>query len=124
MTPIVIAISLGMDTAIDMLLLFMYLCAVTMRLAYFNVYALKKETNKPLKYYNGLPVSYVSSILPLIILSMNTLFNQNLLILRLTFIILTLLYILKIRIPKPNGKWYYIIPIIALGLMALILLFI
>lgn len=113
-----------MNKTIDICIFLIYIFAVTMRLAYFNTYALKKDNNKPLKYYNGLPVTYVSSILPLIILVMMTFFGQNLLLLRITFVLLSLLYLLKIKIPKPIGIWYYIIPIIAIILIILILIFI
>lgn len=113
-----------MNQYIDIFLFLLYLFAVTMRLAYFNICVLKKEDNTPLKYYTGLPVTYVSSILPLVILVMIIFFNKNLLVLRLAFALLTLFYVLKIRIPKPMGKWYYIIPLIAVILVVLILIFI
>jgi len=52
-TPIVIGISLGMTETIDVCLFLLYIMAVTMRLAYFNISVLKKEDNRPLKYYTG-----------------------------------------------------------------------
>ena len=123
-TPIVIGVSIGMNTAIDIALFLAYIFAATMRLAYFNICALKKEDNKPLKHYTGLPVTYVSSILPTVILIMIVFFNSNLLLLRLAFAALTILYILKIKIPKPMGKWYYIFPIMGVIVITLIAIFI
>lgn len=122
-TPIVIALSLGMNETIDVFLFLLYLFAVTMRLAYFNTSVIKKEDNKPLKYYTGLPVTYVASILPIIILIMFIFLNKSLLILRLAFLMLTVLYLLKINIPKPMEKWYFIFPAIAVILIVLILIF-
>lgn len=123
-TPIVIAVSLGMNTYVDIFLFLIYLFATTMRLAYFNVCALKKEDNKPIKHYTGLPVTYVSAILPVLVLLMVRLFNNSLLVLRLAFVLLSLLYVLKIKIPKPMGKWYAIIPMIAVVLIVLIIVLI
>lgn len=113
-----------MSKGIDIVLFLVYLFTVTMRLAYFNICALKKEDNKPLKYYTGLPVTYVSSILPSAILVVYMFLGRNLIALRLVFALISLFYILKIKIPKPMGKWYYIFPIIAIILITLILVYI
>lgn len=110
-----------MNIGIDIVLFIAYLFATTMRLAYFNVCVLKKEDHKPIKHYTGLPVTYVSSILPSVILLMTLFFNNSLLVLRLAFALLTLLYVLKIKIPKPVGKWYGIIPMLGFVLIGLII---
>lgn len=123
-TPIVIAISIGMTTYIDVALFLAYIFAATMRLAYFNMCVLKKNDNKPVKHYTGLPVTYVSTILPIVILIMTLFFGQNVLLLRLAFLALTLFYILKIKIPKPMGKWYYIFPTMGVILIILVAIFI
>ena len=123
-TPIVIAVSIGMNEAIDIVLFLLYIFAVTMRLAYFNMSVLKKSDNKPIKYYTGLPVTYVSSILPAGIWLMFLAFNKSLLVLRLVFGLLTLFYVLKIKIPKPRGKAYHVISLVAISLVVLIILFI
>jgi len=123
-TPIVIGISLGMTETIDVCLFLLYIMAVTMRLAYFNISVLKKEDNKPLKYYTGLPVTYVSTILPAVILLVCMFLDKSLFVLRIVFILLTLFYVLKIKIPKPMGKWYYIFPIIGVVLDIFVLIYV
>ena len=115
---------MGMRDGIDICLYLLYLFAVTMRLAYFNISVINKENNKPVKYYLGLPVTYSASVLPITILIMFMFFNKNSVILRLAFCVLAVLYLLKINIPKPTGKWYFIFPIIAVLATVLILIFV
>lgn len=115
---------MGMKEGIDICLYLLYMFAATMRLAYFNISVINKENNKPVKYYLGLPVTYSSLVIPIIILIELMFFNKNLVILRLTFFALLVLYLLKINIPKPTGKWYFIFPIIAILITTLILIFI
>ena len=123
-TPIVIGVSLGMKERIDICLFLLYLFATTMRLAYFNMSVINKENNKPVKYYLGLPVTYSSIVIPIITLIIFIFLNKNLLILKLAFLILAILYLLKIHIPKPTGKWYFIFPVIAVLVTILILFFV
>lgn len=66
--PVVIGYSIGMNSWIDIPVLILFpLCAV-IRLAYFNVMeeARQKKTTERRKVYEGLPVTSVSLILPLL----------------------------------------------------------
>ena len=71
------------------------------RLAYFNINAPKD--NKPVKYYEGLPVTYVALIFPITYL-LSYLLKENIFILiyNIVTIIVSLLFVLRIKVPKPR----------------------
>jgi CDP-diacylglycerol--serine O-phosphatidyltransferase len=112
-TPIILAYNLGLNKFIDYPILFLYLSAATMRLAYFNYLVIDKKDDKPIKYYSGLPVTYGSVILPLVFL-LKAALDNNIFIntIRLTYIAVALLFVFNIKIPKPRGVFYLIFPIL------------
>jgi len=84
--------------------IFYIMCAVA-RLAYFNTSA---DINTAVKYYRGLPVTYIALILPCVMIfgsppaSVASLFVAG------------ILFIFNIKIPKPRGIWYGIFPVLAI----------
>lgn len=85
------------------------------RLAYFNIKTADK--NKAIKYYIGLPVTYAALIFPIIYLLSYFIENNLFIIIYnvITFII-AILFILKIKVPKPK-----LIPSIMLIFLAIVL---
>ena len=86
------------------------LCGI-IRLAWFNI-----TTDGNTTYYTGLPVTFISIIIPLFYtflynLLPNLIFNF---LLQIIYLIIAFLFILKIKIKKPTGKWYIIFSIIAI----------
>ena len=79
-------------------------------MAYFNTFA---DTDAPVKYYQGLPVTYISLILPIVLL-----FSSRAAAI-ITLGIVGALFIINIKIPKPRGIWYILFPLIAVGLVVL-----
>lgn len=71
------------------------------RLAYFNINAPKD--NKPVKYYEGLPVTYVALIFPITYL-LSYLLKENVFILiyNIVTVIVSFLFVLRIKVPKPR----------------------
>lgn len=115
--PIIIGYNLGMNSTLDFAILGLYLLCTTMRLAYFNYLALSenKENIKAKKFYHGLPVTYSTIILPLvyiIIYYFNKSFDIN--ILRITYFLIAILFVLNVKLPKPKGIWYIIFPILTI----------
>ena len=88
---------------------FYMLCAVT-RLAYFNTTV---GVNTHIKHYSGLPVTYISLILPAVLLLRSGLASVA------ALFVAALLFVLNIKIPKPRGVWYVILPLVAAALAAL-----
>ena len=71
------------------------------RLAYFNITVPKN--NKPVPYYQGLPVTMSAMIFPLVyVFSYFIKENIFLYIINLTTLLVGVLFVLKIKIPKPN----------------------
>ncbi len=71
------------------------------RLAYFNI--IVPNDNKPVKYYEGLPVTYAALIFPIAFL-LSYIIKENIftIIYNFIFLIISILFILKIRFPKPK----------------------
>ncbi|MDO4963307.1 MAG: CDP-alcohol phosphatidyltransferase family protein [bacterium] len=117
--PVVLMISLGLNSIIDIIIYSIFcICGVT-RLSYFNVVC-ANDTN--LKSYKGLPVTTTAIIYPVVGLLLNILSLDILKIiyLELTFIT-SILFVLKIDVLKFRGRAYIIVPILALILLVLLL---
>lgn len=77
----------------------LYVLAGIIRLAWFNI-----TTDGHTDYYQGLPVTFISMIMPLVYgLSMNFSFVKEVLL--ATMLIVALLFVLNIKIKKPRGKF-------------------
>ena len=101
--------------AFDYPILFLFVGAATMRLSYFNYLVIAKGDDKPVKFYSGLPVTSVSIVFPVLILFRNTISTESfLMILRSLFVLITILFITNIKVPKPRGIAYVIIPVLTL----------
>lgn len=114
--PTIIGYNMGLNTNLDLAIFLLYIICATMRLAYFNYLALSlenKEEKSVRKYYLGLPVTYSAIILPIVFVA-SYFFTQsfNILALRLTYILISILFVLKIKLPKPVGIWYFIFPVL------------
>lgn len=111
-TPVVILIHSGMNSPVDYIIYIVYCLMATMRLAYFNVTA--GDISKKIKYYTGLPVTYVALILPITFLLKPLLEPEIFIyILRFLLVLIAFFFILKIKIPKPGGIFYIIFPLLA-----------
>ncbi len=113
--PIVVALHAGLSSTLDYGLFLLYVCCAAMRLAFFNLTAVPTKT--PPKYYTGLPVTYAALFFPLAFIALGT-FDDQLAkaIIRTAVIILSVLFVLRVPVPKPRGIWYIIFPLLALFL--------
>lgn len=104
--PSVIGHSVGLNTFADLPILILFpLCAV-IRLAYFNVTeeSRQKKTNEIRKEYEGLPVTSVSLIFPLVYSfhkDIKSFFPQ---LYGITMLITALAFITKFKIKKPTMR--------------------
>ena len=117
--PVVIMLSLGMNSVIDIVAYsLLILCGIS-RLGFFNVNA---SLDNPVKYYSGLPVTATAIIYPLLGLlhgQISEVAFQNVYLIA-TFAI-AFFFVAKIKVPKLKGIAYYIVPILAAILVALLL---
>ena len=117
--PVVIMLSLGMNSIVELIIYTIFILSGISRLAYFDCIA---TTDSPVKYYNGLPVTSTSIIYPILgLLHGNIAENIFELIYIIVTAIIAVLFVLKIKVPKFKGIAYVIIPILAAILVTLLL---
>lgn len=104
--PVSICYHTGMRSIISMAILIFYCLAGLIRLAYFNVLEEKRqqETSENRKYYQGLPITSIAVILPLVYLSSALLRQFFLPVLNVAMLITGILFILNFRFRKPTNK--------------------
>ena len=121
--PICIFISMGLVQVWDVIIFMLFAIAGVARLAYFNIDTADSE--KAIKFYTGLPVTYTALIFPLLyLLKLPLEENIFLWIVRCAIVIVSVLQVLKIKVVKPKGVWYAIFGIMAIALLVVFLVFI
>lgn len=117
--PVIIMISLGMTSPLDIIIYMLFILCGISRLGYFNVNA---TLDNPVKYYNGLPVTSTAIIYPILGLLHGHISEEAFcLVYIIATLITAILFIAKIKIPKLKGSAYIIVPILALILTILLL---
>lgn len=109
--PVIILYSFKTDiisniiiTAISIL----YIIAIVTRLAWFNI-------NHNEKTFIGVPVTYIALVMPFIqLITCNVNYNLRTLSIPITMSIMSIAYILNIKIPKLNKKAYIEIGVLAI----------
>lgn len=115
LTPVLIAVAFGLSGLTGMIIGALYLCTAVQRLAHFNV--IVQQESGPLRYYTGLPVTFIALILPLV-LALATLTSDRVFqwVLALTLLIVAGLFVAPVRIRKPAGVVYLVMPLLAVVL--------
>ena len=111
--PVIISMHTGLIGFVDFLLQAFYVCCAAMRLGYFNVHGMTSKGKN--RYFTGLPVTYAALIFPLVFATVGVcsqLISNY--IIRITFLVVGFLFVLKIKIYKPQGVAYIIFPFIAI----------
>ena len=117
--PVIIMLSLGMNSIFDIVVYCLFILCGVSRLGYFNTIA---DADNPVKYYKGLPVTSTSIIYPLVGLLHGQIpinIFQNVLI--LVTLLTAFLFVFQIKVPKLKGIAYIIIPVLAIVLSVLLL---
>ena len=109
-TPVIILFSITGASWYALSIYAFYIVCALSRLAYFNTTAV---LNSPVEYYHGLPVTYIALILPIVLLYPSAIASIA------TLALVGVLFVLNIKIPKPQGAWYVLFPIIAAVLVFL-----
>lgn len=118
MTPMVIVLHSGLNGWGDFPLLALYTCAAAMRLAHFN----QTRTAAPVapSHYTGLPVTYAALVFPVVLLLVRGAAPQTASwVIRFTIAAMTILFVLRIPVPKPRGRAYIVFVVLAIGLAGL-----
>ena len=124
--PIVLGISMGFTSKLNILIYIIYGLAAVIRLAYFNVLAeektvFNKKKKEKVSYYFGLPVTSIAIILPFTY-NLNIFMNPSVFVKAYPLVMLmtAILFVLNIKIKKPAGLWYVICSILAVIEIAII----
>ncbi|MGN0395165.1 MAG: CDP-alcohol phosphatidyltransferase family protein [Coprococcus sp.] len=120
--PIVLLIQFHRESYGEQVLTYVFallyvLCGV-IRLAWFNSHVEETEN----RYYEGLPVTYMALILP-VYYAIGKIFAFPGFCMGLFFLfpIVSVLFILNVKIKKPGGIWYLFFSVLAIGTSAVIL---
>ena len=118
--PIIIMLSLGLTTILDLVIYaFFIICGIS-RLGYFNINA---DLDGPVSSYKGLPVTSTAIIYPVLGI-LHGIIPEDIFCIMYIFVTLLVgfLFIANIKIPKLKGIAYIIIPILAIILTVLLLI--
>lgn len=106
--PIILAYQLGMCHIYSVVILAFYGVAGVIRLAYFNVMEEKRqsETTENRKYYQGMPITSIAVIMPLLFVVSVFFpgFHYFVACLHVAMLIVGLLFIINFRFRKPTNR--------------------
>ena len=124
--PIILGYQLGMCKIYSLMILAFYSVAGVIRLAYFNVMEEKRqsETSENRKYYQGLPITSMSVIMPLMFMVSVFFpgFRYFLVCLHIAMLLVGFLFILNFRFRKPtNRELVILVAVVAVAVLFILL---
>lgn len=123
---IILGYQLGMCKIYSLMILAFYGVAGVIRLAYFNVMEEKRqsETSENRKYYQGLPITSMSVIMPLLFMVSVFFpgFRYFLVCLHIAMLLVGFLFILNFRFRKPtNRELVILVAVVAVAVLFILL---
>ena len=113
--PIAVCCGMGLTKWYNLMIYIVYTLAAIERLGYFNIGARELGAETPVKFYTGLPVTFAALIFTTFwLLSFSLEPGTFSIVYSLLMLITALLYVLKIKVPKPRGKAYVILGLLAI----------
>ncbi len=105
LTPVIVLLHSGFHGWVDFFGYGLYISAAAMRLAHFN--QSQTDSDGAPQHYTGLPVTYAALVFPVVVwITLKTPPQIYLWAVRLTVVIMAVLFVYNIRVPKPKGKAY------------------
>jgi len=122
--PVIIFYNLGMTQIFHAIIYLAYVLGAVIRLAYFNMSVLQNgNTDEPVKYYTGLPVTTCSFIFPVMWLIGRNFKPENMQFILIAMMgLIAIMFVTKMKIPKSRGAANYILSATALAMIALLVL--
>lgn len=112
--PVIIAVNFGLNGFFGVIAAVLYSCAAAQRLAFFNVLQEESETGQ--SFYKGLPVTFSALIFGIAFSASAMMNDVNFSrFLTLVFLLVAFLFVFPAKVPKPSGKVYIVMPILAVG---------
>ena len=116
--PVTIFMNIGYLSPVHLIIYILYSIAGIARLGYFNV--VTADSEGPVKYYTGLPITYAALVFPVMYLTINVLPSFIFMIVyTASMVIVTVLEVIKVKIVKPRGIAYVVFAILAIAVIAL-----
>lgn len=116
--PSMIGYSLGLNSKAGLAILVLFPLAALIRLAWFNVLEITRNSSSPVKEYTGLPVTASALIFPFIYIFKKLLKTYFIWVYAAALLIVGILFVSKIKIKKPNLK--VMIGFIIIGIIEMI----
>ena len=104
--PAILAYALGVNGTFGKITLYLYVLGAVIRLGFFNVMEDKRqqETNEARKFYQGLPVTSISVIFPIVYLARQFCKSHFVTILNIALFVVAILFVTNFKFRKPNNK--------------------
>lgn len=118
--PSVIGFKIGLKEPYMLIVLVFYSLAALIRLAYFNVLEINRNSSEPVVNYTGLPVTSAALVFPFLYIFKMLLGKYFALVYGIILLIVGILFISKIKIKKPNIK--VMISFIVIGVIEILLI--
>ena len=123
--PIIICYKIGMNHIYSMIILILYGLAGLIRLAYFNVMEEKRqsETDQARKYYQGLPITSMAVVLPILFVASPVFPSQQIFLIAIHIIVAVvgILFITNFKFKKPETIEIFLLVIIVAIAVAVII---
>ena len=118
--PAVIGYALGLNKNYELILIVFFPLAALIRLAWFNVLEITRNSSTPVKEYTGLPVTSSALIFPFIYIFKGLLKKNFMYLYGIVLLVVGTLFITKFKLKKPSLK--VMIGFIIFGIIELILI--
>lgn len=104
--PALLCYQMGMNGAAGIAILMFYVLAGLIRLAYFNVMEehRQEETDENRKFYQGLPITSMAIVLPIVMMCAPFLKESFVLVLHVAVFMVGMLFITNFRLQKPKNS--------------------
>lgn len=120
--PAVIGYRVGLRDLYYLPIVLFFPLAALIRLAWFNVLEITRNSSTPVKNYTGLPVTSSALIFPCLYIFKSMIGNSFALVYGILLLVVGVLFITKIKVKKPTMK--QMLFLVALGVIELILIFV
>ena len=116
--PVTIYMNIGYLSPVHLIIYIIYSIAGIARLGYFNV--VTADSEGPVKYYSGLPITYAALVFPVMYLTINVLPTYIFgIVYTVSMVIVTALEVIKVKIVKPRGLAYVFFALLAIAVIVL-----
>ena len=121
--PVAIGFSIGLTRWFEAAVLILYVLAALIRLAYYNVTEDELEfcENTKRVYYDGLPVTTVAILIPMIYTLRPVMKNGFLLVYALCLLVIAVAYLVKVKVRKLGMKGMIVAAFCGLAVLALLI---